>query len=223
VKKTLLSSAITAVMFALCLACACFTSGQASAQQPMMSAAQQAPSGIALVDIHAILLKHVRLRAALEALHAEAEQVRKDFEQQAQQLQEDAKQLTVLKTGTPQYQELEEKLVSRKALLQSGFARKKQEFEQREAKGYYNAYREVTDEVNCYCRQYGIILVLQVNRDGVHEDNPADISRGMSKSVVYYNPSLDITDRILPRFVQPLSANRDAGPMGVGPGYYPQK
>ena len=214
VKKTLLSSAIAAVMFALCLACACFTSGQATAQPPMMSAAQQAPSGIALVDIHAILLKHVRLRDALERLHAEAEQVKKDFEQQAQQLQEDAKPLAGFKTGTPQYQELEEKLVSRKALLQSGFARKRQEFEQREAKYYYNAYREVTDEVNGYCRQYGIILVLQVNRDGVHEDSPQDISRGMSKSVVYYNPNLDITERILPRFVQPIST----GPVGFNPG-----
>ena len=80
-KKILLSSAIAAVMFATCLAWACFTSSQASAQAPMAPAVQ-GPGGIALVDVNYIFKKHVRLKAQLKDLQAEADKVQKDFEQQ---------------------------------------------------------------------------------------------------------------------------------------------
>ena len=217
-RRTLLLSAIAAVVIATCLAWACFTSGQASAQGPIAPAVQ-GPGGIALVDVNYIFKKHVRLKAQLKELQADAEKVQKDFERQTQELQTQAQTLSTMKPGTPDYQRLEELLVSQKANIQGQIQLKRKDFVQKEAHLYYNAYREISDEVNSYCLQRGIALVLNFNGDNIREDNPDEVARGISNKVVYYNKPLDITPYILPRFIQdPRAANN-----GRAVGVYPQK
>ncbi len=212
-KKTLLSSAVAAAMFDTYFGWVCFTSGQASADPPIAPAVQ-APGSIALVDVNYILKKHVRLHSQLSDLKVEMDRVRKDFEQQGQRFQEEAQQLSQMKPGTPDYQRLEETMVSQKANVQGQIALKNKEFEQKEARLYFNAYREISDEVNYFCTQKGITLVLNFNGDNIREENPADISRGIAKHVVFYNKNLDITPYVAQRFIQTQTAN--PGQMGVG-------
>ena len=220
-KRTLLSSAIAAVMFATCLAWACFTSRQASAQGPMAPAVQ-GPGAIALVDVNYIFKKHVRLKAQLKELQTEAEKVQKDFEEQLRRLQEQGAQLSQMKPGTPDYQRLEETLVSQKANIQGQIALKRKDFVQKEAHLYYNAYREISDEVTYYCQQRGIALVLNFNGDNIHEDSPDEVARGISNKVVYYNKPLDITPYVLQRFIGNPQGTVNPGPadnrnlMGTG-------
>ena len=83
--------------------------------------------------------------------------------------------------------------MSQKANIQGQIALKRKEFVQKEAHLYFNAYREISDEVNYYCQQRGIALVLNFNGDNIHEDNPDEVARGISNKVVYYNKNLDIT------------------------------
>ena len=59
-----------------------------------MAPAVQGPGGIALVDVNYIFKKHVRLKAQLKDLQAEAEKVQKDFERQLQDLQAGGQQLS---------------------------------------------------------------------------------------------------------------------------------
>ena len=229
-KKAFLSSAIAAVMFAGYFAWSCFTGSQASAQPPMGPAtgpAVQGPGGIALVDVNYIFKKHVRLKAQLTDLQGEATKVQKDFEQQLQRLQEQGQQLGSMKPGTPDYQHLEESLVSQKAMIQGQIALKRKEFVQKEAHLYFNAYHEISDEVAYYCQQRGLSIVLNFNGDNIHEENPDDVARGISNKVVFYNKSLDITPYILPRFVRELSPQGAVGPQGAstnnGVGVFPPR
>ena len=90
--------------------------------------------------------------------------------------------------------------MSQKADIQGQIALKRKEFVQKEAHLYFNAYREISDEVNYFCQQRGIALVLNFNGDKIHEDNPDDVARGISNKVVFYTKNLDITPYILPRF-----------------------
>jgi Skp family chaperone for outer membrane proteins len=216
-RKTLLSSAIAAVMFATCVAWACLAGGQASAQPPMASAVQ-GPGAIALVDVNYIFKRHVRLKAQLKELQGDAEKVQKEFEQQLQRLQEESQRLTTLKPGTPDYQRLEESLVSQKAVIQGQIALKRKEFVQKEAHLYFNAYKEISDEVTFYCQQRGIALVLNFNGDNIKEDNPDDVARGISNKVVFFSKPLDITPQVMGRFVKELApAGPAQGPVGFNP------
>jgi Skp family chaperone for outer membrane proteins len=205
VKRFLLSSAVAAGMFVTWFAWTCFTGSQALAQPPMSSA--QGPSPIALVDVNFIFKRHVRLRAQLKELGQDAERVQKDFEQQLQRLQEMQQQLNTMKPGTPDYQQKEESIVSQKSIIQGQIALKRKEFVQKEAHLYYNAYREITEEVAYYCQQRGILIVLNFNGDNINDQNADEIARGISNKVVFYNRALDITPAVLPRFVEGANAN----------------
>jgi Skp family chaperone for outer membrane proteins len=216
VKRFLLSSAIAAATFA-CLAWSCLTASPARAQQPPMGQVSQGPSAIALVDVNYIFKRHVRLRAQLKDLGADAEKVQKDFERQLQQLQEQKQQLNTMKAGTPDYTRLEESLVSQQSIIQGQISLKRKEFVQKEAHLYYNAYREITDEVAYYCQQHGVAIVLNFNGDTIHEENADDIARGISNKVVFYNKNLDITPAVLPRFVQQIPQQ----PANAGPTAFP--
>jgi Skp family chaperone for outer membrane proteins len=200
VKRFLSSTAAAAVLFASCFAWSCLAGNQAHAQQPI-SPGIQAPGAIALVDVNYIFKRHVRLRDQLKELGADAEKVQKDFERQLQDLQERSKQLSQMHAGTPDYQRLEESIVSQKSIIQGQIALKRKEFVQKEAHLYFNAYREITDEVTHYCEQRGIAIVFNFNGDAIHEENADDIARGISNKFVYYNKSLDITPQVLPRFL----------------------
>ena len=188
-----------------------------------MTPTVQGGSGIALVDVNYIFKKHVRLQAQLTELQAEAERVQKDFEAKLQALQEEGKQLNDLKPGTPQYQTLEERLVNQQAMYKSQIALKRKEFVQKEAKLYFNAYREICEEVSYYCEHRGIILVLNFNHDNIHEESADDIARGISNKVVYHTKELDITPYILPRFIQQQQAPADnRNLMGPATGFPPR-
>jgi len=218
VKKAFLSSAVTAAVFVTCFAWICLIGGPASAQQAPNGAVAQGPGGIALVDVNWILRKHVRLRSSLTELKAEMETVRKGFEEKGRAFQEKAQLLSGMKAGTPEYQRLEETMVSEKANVQGQIALKNKEFEQKEARLYFHAYTEISEEVSYFCQQRGITLVLNFNGDNIHEENPADISRGIASKVVYYNKNLDITPYVAHRFIEPpQGANSANGPTGVFP------
>ncbi len=57
------------------------------------------------------------------------------------------------KPGSPEYTSLEEKLVTEKANIQGQIALKRKDFVQKEAHLYFNAYREISEEVNYFCQQ----------------------------------------------------------------------
>ena len=119
-----------------------------------------------------------------------------------------------MKAGDPGYQRLEESLVNEQAMMKGQAALKNKEFMQKEARLYFNAYHEITDDVNYFCQKNGIVLVLNFSGDSIHEENPDDVARGITNKVVYYNKSLDITGYIVPRFQKDPRA-ADNSPMGV--------
>jgi Skp family chaperone for outer membrane proteins len=201
-------------MFATCLAWTCFASGQALAQAPVAPTVQGTGS-IALVDVNYIFKKHARFKAQRKELQTDMEKVQKDFEEQGRRLQEQAQQLSQLKAGTPDYVRLDETLVSQKAMIQGQIALKQKEFVQKESHLYFNAYREIRDEVTYYCQQRGIALVFNFNGDDIREENPNDVLRGINNPVIFYNKALDITPIILPRFIQAPAAASQSGPTGV--------
>jgi hypothetical protein len=209
VKKYVLSSAVAAAMFALCFAGGCFISSPASAQQPA-AAGQSLQPYVYLVDMNYLFKKHARLNAERKALTAEADRLQKDFEEQMRGVQERAKPLAPggLKPGTDDYNRLEEQLSKEKAAIQTNIQHKRREFILRESHLLFTAYTEIGEEVKFYCEQHGIALVANFNGDQMHEDNPDEVARGISRQWVYYNKALDITGAILPRIAkEPPVAN----------------
>ncbi len=87
---------------------------------------------------------------------------------------------------------------------------KRKEFVQREAHLYYNAYREISEEVRYFCEQRGIAMAMNFNGDAVNVENPDEVARQISDKMVFYNKTLDITPYVMQRFIKDLPANQRA-------------
>jgi Skp family chaperone for outer membrane proteins len=206
VKKYLLSTAVTAAIFTVCFAGTCLTDNPASAQAPAVS--QGMPMPVGLVDVNFILKNHTRLTDAKNKLKAEADKIQKDFEAQLADVANRAKQLGPggYKPGSPEYNELEERLSKEQAAIKTNIAHKRREFVEREAKLLYDAYVEVNREVQAYCQARGIAVVLNFDHESIRDDSPENVARGITNPVVFFNRDFDITPAVMQRFVRPVVA-----------------
>ena len=167
------------------------------------AAARVAPagSGVAILDLSYIFKEHNRFKAMTAEMRGTVQTAEKALKDERESLIQLNKSLNgedqQYKRGTPEYKQLEAEVAQRQADLQAKVALKKKEFLEREAKIYYNIYREIMDEVKAYSDARGISLVMRFNGDPVDPTEPQTIIKELNKSVVYYNEAIDITPVIL--------------------------
>ncbi len=177
----------------------------AAAQQPQPQPPRQPvirmPGGvnIALVDVMYIFKKHARFKAQREEMRADWMRTQEEFKARAEAIKKQAEHLKDFRPGTPDYKALEEELVDQQAKSQGQAAIKQKEFQQREAKIFYNVYQEILQEVKYYCQANNVGLVLNFDGDAMNSDSPEAVTRGVMREVVFYDPALDITPIILKR------------------------
>ncbi len=92
---------------------------------------------------------------------------------------------------------MEEQITARKADLTVKVQIQGKQFQQRQAKIYYNVYQEILQATDYFCKQHSIDVVLQVKGDAVDPEVAESVIPFINKQVVWYAPDLDITDQIL--------------------------
>lgn len=177
-------------------------SPQAAPGQPAAhSGAGQALPGtrIALLDVNRIFKNHERFKAAMEGMKHNVEAAETDVRKQRDAITKLIEDLQMLKKGTPEYKELEEAIAKRQADLQVAVGLKKNEFVQREAENYNAVYQEILQEVNYFCRENAIDVVLRFNGEAADVEQPQSVLAFINRQVVWNTPGLDITDAVLQR------------------------
>ena len=109
-----------------------------------------------------------------------------------------AQQLETFAAGSPEYKDLEAKMAKMTADMQVAMRLKKNEFLEREAKVYYNAYAEVLDHVGDFAARNNIGLVLRFNGTEIDPKDRASVLQGVNRAIVYQS-RLNITQFIVER------------------------
>jgi Skp family chaperone for outer membrane proteins len=165
---------------------------QATYQAPPRAAA---PS-TAVIDIGFIFKNHHGFKGMMEDMKADLEATEQMFRKKTEDITKMAEGLTQFHPGTPQYNQLEEKITHERAQLQAEMALKKKEFMLREANIYYTVYNQVIDEVSDFCQRHGVNLVLRFNSEKIEPQSPESVMKGVNRNVVYQVNS-NITNQIL--------------------------
>lgn len=191
-------------------------------------AASPGGSSVAVIDLKYIFEHHSRFQAMRGELMKDVERVEASVKAKQEELRKMIEQLQGFRPGSPEYKQLEAQVANLKAQLQVDVQIQKKEFMEREAKIHYHIYTEVIDELKFYCERNGIQAVLRFNGDQVDPNDPQSILGELNKSVVFYNPAIDITPHILQsinaryEMRQPVAGNPPAGgaapPAPVNPG-----
>lgn len=184
------------------VAVALATVGLFAATQPVMSQEAAAPAAqshqIGLIDMAHIFKNYEKFKDQTAGLQKLAEEA----EAKAQAMMEEGKkgqeQLQTLVAGSPEYTQLEAKLIKLKTELETFRQVEQQKIVRQQADVYKTIYLEVQDVVNRYASYYKYTLVIRFNRAEVAEaGNPQAIIQNMNRQVVYYQTQDDITDPIL--------------------------
>lgn len=158
------------------------------------------PHQVGLIDMAQVFKDYEKFKTMREALQAEIEQSDAQAKaklEQMKQLQQQA-QSGNFKEGSPEYQQIEQKLIQLKSELESFQKLKQRDFLRKESEIYKTVYLEVQDAVQKYAEYKNLALIMRFNRNKVEEaENPQEVIQSMNRQVVYHRASDDITDSVL--------------------------
>lgn len=174
-------------------------SGKIQGQQ-RPAASGDTPHKVGLIDMAQVFKDYEKFKALREALQSEIEQT----EKQATQMVEEMKTLQAqaqsgqFKTGSPEYQQLEAKLIEKKGQLESFRQVQQREFLRKESEIYKTVYLEAQDMVTKYAEHFKYTLIVRFNRGKVDEaENPQEVIQSMNRQVVYHRGQDDVTPQIV--------------------------
>ncbi len=189
-------------------------------RQPL---APQAGAGtnIALLDISYIFKNHPRFKQMMEEMKSDVEAAESSVTKERDTIKKLVEQLDSYHKGSPDYNAMEKEIAEREANLSVKVQLQRKEFLGREAKIYLTIYKEIEQEVEYYCQNKGIDMVLRFNGDPADVDKPDSVLSFINKPVVYYDKGRDITKPILDTLVMrsgaPAAGGNRIGTRPAGP------
>ena len=180
---------------------AILTSTTATAQENPKDAAKSEMK-VGFVDLEHVYNKHPTFNAALLELKAKVDRANEEVEQKKEELRNKVEQLKMQVVGTPEYVELEKKIVAFKAETLGQVETEKMAFVRREAKIYNRAYEEIIREVGAYAEENDITLVMRIKEPSGNAGDPKLVLERINRPIVWYDKKHDITRAIVQRLVE---------------------
>jgi Skp family chaperone for outer membrane proteins len=178
---------------------------------------QTGGTAVAVIDVPYIFKNHVRFQQQIEDIKKDIDAYKDIVTQQQTQLRTESEKLNQFKAGTREYKDVEENIARLRVEFQLDSNKRQKDFMEREAKVYFNVYREVEAAVADFSARNRIGLVLRYSAEDMDPTKRDSIMQGINRIVIYQN-RLNITDIILDTLNRgtPAAAPSTATP-GVAP------
>ena len=165
-------------------------------------------TSVAVIDVGYIFRNLERFKQAREDINADATKFTEEVRDRRAALAQQAEQLKSTPAGTAQYSQMEEQLANADTQLRLDMGRKQKERVEKEAKIYFNAYKEIEEQVRRFSDRFQIDLVVRFNSEDMDISKPETVLQGINRFVVFQR-SLNITNHILDEL------NRGTPPPGI--------
>ena len=175
--------------------------------------APQAGGGanIALLDVSYIFKNHPRFKQMMDEMKSDVEGAETSVNKERDTIRKLVEQLDSYHKGSPDYNAMEKEIAQREADLTVKVQLQRKQFLAQEAKIYFTVYKEIEQEVDYYCSNKGIDMVLRFNGDPVDVDKPDSVLSFINEPVVYYDKGRDITPIILDSLIKRSGAPAAGG------------
>lgn len=163
---------------------------------PVPAFGQAGGTAVAVIDVPYIFKNHVRFQQQIEDIKKDIDAYKDVVTQQQTQLRNESEKLNTFKSGTREYKDVEENIARLRVEYQLDSSKRQKEFMEREAKVYFNVYREIEAAVADFATRNRIGLVLRYSAEDMDPSKRESIMQGINRLVIYQN-RLNITDIIL--------------------------
>lgn len=180
--------------------------------------ADNAAGKIGLIDIVHVFKEYDKVKTMLKGLAEEAKQNESALKTKVQDMQQLQKQLQAgtFAPDSPQYKQLEQKLITMSTEIESERKVRQLEFVRKESEIYKSVYVEIQDTVGMFAKHYNYDVILKFSRTKVDEaSNPQQVMASMNRQVVHFDPQDDITEPILKYLNQQYAKTAGGAPAGA--------
>ncbi len=169
---------------------------------------------VAIIDLKKVFDKHTRFQQNYELMKKEVEAAEQDVKSRQETINAQVRKLQALNPNAPEYKAMDEAVTRMKADYSILVTQHKKNFARKEATIYNAAYLEIMKEVEFFCKDKNIDLVLRFNSDLMGEktdqpsSDPSTVAKQLNKPVVYANLRIDISNIIIERVSVPINTGR---------------
>ena len=188
----------------------------APASPPPAPLTQAAPTiRVAVVDVGEIFKKHKKFKEKMDKMKEEVLAAENKLKQERDQIASRVEQLKGLNVGTPDYRKLEAEVAKAQGDFNVNAQLQKKDFMEREAKVYLEVYQEIEANVKAFAQHYQIDIVHRFDGEPIDPTDRNRILGGITKPIVYYSNSIDITKAII-KMIDPSADAVAAAPSAGG-------
>lgn len=150
---------------------------------------------VCVLDVAEVFKRNQAFESEMEKIRTEAASLKASVEQQFAKLQQEADQLEQYQVGSAERNDLESQLMQKQALLQSKARQSESDLLTREARIYFQTYKQMEEIVAKIANEYNISLVLRYDSQTMKQDDRADVIKGVNRSIVFQK-NLDLTNLV---------------------------
>ncbi|MEX2027363.1 MAG: OmpH family outer membrane protein [Pirellulaceae bacterium] len=154
---------------------------------------------IAVLNLDVLFKEDVQVASALAELKQEAAEIDEKVKLRQAELEAVASDLREARPGTPEHRRLQQEGAKLNVELQQYVAQERASVQNKEAKIFLSAYKNMEAVVKEYCKDKGIKLVIRQQSTSLDENQPTvEILKAINRAVIFED-GLDITADIQQR------------------------
>ena len=175
--------------------------------QPAQQAAQQTtPFYVAVLDVAQVIKAHPDFMQRQAGLQEAVQKAENEFKKRQEDIAEQQKRLEAsnFKPGSPEYTRDLEKITNAVADFERDARNQQRRFALDNSRIMYDTYQDIKNAIDNFARANNIAQVTDYRNFQVDPADPTTVAEDMDQRLVWYNPNLNITQKV----VQQIYASR---------------
>ena len=151
----------------------------------------------AVIDIGYIFKNHAQFKSQMDKMRDEVMAAENGLKAERDRINGLVEQLKGFNPGTPEFKKLEAEVAKAQGEFNVEAQLQKKDFMDREAAIYHEVFGQIEQVVALFAQEHGIAVVHRFDGDPVDSGDRNQVLRGITKPLVYYDRSIDITPDVL--------------------------
>jgi Skp family chaperone for outer membrane proteins len=172
------------------------------------------PPVIGTIDLDAVFKNYEKVKVSSEEFRAAAMSKKNDLMKIQAEAQQEAEMLAKLQPGTDDFKKHENKVTELKARYEAGRESAERDFASREAEAMATLYKEVQAMVARVAKWRKMTYVVKVSNQPISGGNPNSVMAAMANTMIYADPSNDITNDVVFNLNRMYKASGGVAPKG---------
>ena len=149
---------------------------------------------IAILDVAKVFKENASFDTKVKEIKEEADRLKVQITAEQDRIKKAVMELRGMEAG-PKRNQMEADLEQQHTRLRTLTRQNESELLNREARVYYDTYREMQAVVEAMAKQYGVSLVLRFDSESIDPNNRNEVIKGVNRAVVFHR-QIDLTSEV---------------------------